>query len=295
MVPRRKQATRFERTIDANQIVGVNFRIARELRGWTQEQTAERLAPHMNGQVLPKTSISAMERVLDRDRRRVFNAQEILAFAQAFDLPVWWFFLPIPNGDGYGLEGTTRDSTYVLSLLLGRAEHMDALRERLTEIGGWADGPERDAVLSEVVGVPSWRHFEETRKLLIREMAQEQAVMGERLFEQMRSMVDQYDALRGLNPVTDDLQEQVYMDWFPSRVYGRTSEMLLGERTYYAAVRPDKAQLPRVTALLARSDLPLEEWVDLEDPEMMRRIRAVYEHWEKQLGDRDIPPSTDRP
>src|SRR5215210_5160443 len=36
-VRRRRKAPEFERTIDANQIVGANFRLARELRGWTQE------------------------------------------------------------------------------------------------------------------------------------------------------------------------------------------------------------------------------------------------------------------
>jgi hypothetical protein len=64
--------------VDANHIVGANFALARALRGWTQEETALRLAPHL-GQVLPKASISAIERVFERDRRRVFDAHEIVA------------------------------------------------------------------------------------------------------------------------------------------------------------------------------------------------------------------------
>ena len=92
---RKRQAPEtFDRTIDANQIVGANFRMARELRGWTQEETARVLAPYL-GLTLPKASISAIERGLDRDRRRVFNAQELVAFSLGFDVPIWWFFLPV--------------------------------------------------------------------------------------------------------------------------------------------------------------------------------------------------------
>jgi hypothetical protein len=59
----------------------------------TQEETAQALEPLL-GQRLPQASISAIERAYDGDRRREFDAQEILAFALAFDLPLIWFFLP---------------------------------------------------------------------------------------------------------------------------------------------------------------------------------------------------------
>jgi transcriptional regulator with XRE-family HTH domain len=82
--------------LDANQVVAYNFRAARELRGWTQEETARRLAPYI-GQELPKASISGIERSFDGERRRFFDAQELVAFSLAFDLPIVWFLLPPPG------------------------------------------------------------------------------------------------------------------------------------------------------------------------------------------------------
>ena len=46
---------------DLNEIVAYNFRAARELRGWTQEETARALE-RLLGQRLPQASISAIER-----------------------------------------------------------------------------------------------------------------------------------------------------------------------------------------------------------------------------------------
>ena len=87
---------------DLNEIVAYNFRAARELRGWTQEETARALEGLL-GQRLPQASISAIERAYEGDRHREFDAHEILAFALAFDLPLVWFFLP-PRGRGRGQE-----------------------------------------------------------------------------------------------------------------------------------------------------------------------------------------------
>ena len=77
------------RVLDANQVVAYNFRAARELRGWTQDHVAYLLAQYL-GQQLPKASISAIERSLEGDRRREFDAQELVAFALTFDLPIVW-------------------------------------------------------------------------------------------------------------------------------------------------------------------------------------------------------------
>ena len=119
----------FQRTIDANQIVGANFRLARELKGWTQEEAARKLAPYL-GQLLPKASISAIERVLDRDRRRVFNAQELLAFAAAFDVPMWWFFLPVPGSENMRLEGVGDRASDLLVYFLGRQDQLEMLKSQ---------------------------------------------------------------------------------------------------------------------------------------------------------------------
>jgi hypothetical protein len=93
-----------EAALDANQIVAWNFRAARELRGWTQEECAVHLAAHL-GHQLPKASISAIERSVESDRRREFDAGELVACARPFDRPVGWFLLPPPELAGHRLAG----------------------------------------------------------------------------------------------------------------------------------------------------------------------------------------------
>ena len=63
---------------DLNEIVAYNFRAARELRGWTQDETPRALEGLL-GQRIPQASISAIERAYEGDRRREFDAHEILA------------------------------------------------------------------------------------------------------------------------------------------------------------------------------------------------------------------------
>jgi hypothetical protein len=77
----------------ANQIVAYNLHRARDLRELTQDQAAARLEPFL-GVRWSRASFSAAERSTESGRTREFTADEILAFARAFDLPVTWFFLP---------------------------------------------------------------------------------------------------------------------------------------------------------------------------------------------------------
>ena len=83
--------------IDLNQVVAYNVREARELRGWTQQDLSLRLEPYL-GQRLTQAGVSAMERAWDGERKREFDAHELLVFALVFDLPIIWFLLP-PPGD----------------------------------------------------------------------------------------------------------------------------------------------------------------------------------------------------
>jgi len=76
-----------------NQVVAFNLARARDLKGWTQEEAAEALAPYL-GSRWSKASFSAAERSLDGERIRQFDADELVAFARAFELPVGWFFMP---------------------------------------------------------------------------------------------------------------------------------------------------------------------------------------------------------
>ena len=65
------------------------------MRDLSQDEAAERLAPHL-GQRWSKTTLSAAERSIDGVRIRNFTADEILAFAKAFDVPVTYFYLAPP-------------------------------------------------------------------------------------------------------------------------------------------------------------------------------------------------------
>jgi hypothetical protein len=137
---------------DLNEIVAYNFRLARELRGWTQEATAEALEPLL-GQRLPQASISAIERAYDGERRREFDAQEVLAFALAFDLPLVWFFLP-PPADHRTLHRTSNIVSELYGLVLGREDQLEPVHERLRQLG--IDEPsEVDRTIENLTGKPS--------------------------------------------------------------------------------------------------------------------------------------------
>lgn len=107
---------------DLNEIVAYNLRRARELRGWTQEEAAAALEPLL-GQRLPQASISAMERAYEGERRREFDAHELLAFALAFDLPLVWFLLP-PPGDHRTLQRTSNTVGELYGLVFGRTDQL---------------------------------------------------------------------------------------------------------------------------------------------------------------------------
>ncbi|MFN2503812.1 MAG: hypothetical protein ABR540_06200, partial [Acidimicrobiales bacterium] len=67
------------RVMTANQVVAYNVIKARALRGWTQEQAAETLAPYL-GVKLSGPSFSALERsALKVDRIKQFSADDLLA------------------------------------------------------------------------------------------------------------------------------------------------------------------------------------------------------------------------
>lgn len=76
-----------------NQIVAYNLTQARQWKSWTQDQAAEALEPYV-GSRWSKANFSAAERSVTGERVRNFDADEIVAFAQAFELPVTFFFMP---------------------------------------------------------------------------------------------------------------------------------------------------------------------------------------------------------
>ncbi len=185
---------------DANQVVAYNFRAARKLRGWTQEEAGRRLAPYL-GQELPKASISGIERSFDGERRRFFDAQELVAFSLAFDLPVVWFLLPPPGAAGYQLAAAGRSLPLLVTLLLGRDDQLGQIAGRMEELRE-ADPQASGHVLAETGGFPpglTWEHFQRSREAALFALVEEGSSEIERLFGDLRRVLARFD---GLSPLS---------------------------------------------------------------------------------------------
>jgi hypothetical protein len=100
MARRRKSVQRPVPAWTPNQIVAHNIARARTLRGWTQDQAADACAAYL-GARLSAASWSAMERSVDGGRVREITADELVAFARAFDLPIGFFLTPPSAWDNH--------------------------------------------------------------------------------------------------------------------------------------------------------------------------------------------------
>lgn len=217
-----------EGTANLNEIVAYNFRRARELRGLTQEEAAVRLEPFL-GQRLRQAGVSAIESAFAGDRRREFDAQEILAFACGFDVPLIWFYLPPPN-DRRRLQGTSDQVNELYQLALGREDQLPALYDRFRELG-MVEPTNDDTILERTYGAPTPRQIDDYRN---------------RRKELLLALLDSH--ADGLDRAADEL--------------GRFFDHLrqVGIRGYVAehandadyAVRPKTASGPRKTASRAR-------------------------------------------
>jgi len=112
-----------------NQIVAHNVAKARTIRGWTQEQAAEALAPYLGGK-LSTASFSALERsAWNVNRIKQFSADEMFALARGFDLPIGFFFTPPPpafdaalSSPEAGMKGL--DPIVLLDAVLGTPDNI---------------------------------------------------------------------------------------------------------------------------------------------------------------------------
>ncbi len=176
--------------VDLNQVVAYNIRAARELRGWTQEEFAERLEYYL-GTRLTQASVSAIERAWDGDRRREFDAHELLIFAMVFDLPILWFLLP-PKGDHRLMRGTTRQVDELLIWLLGRPEQLEPLYARLRELG-LHDPTEAELIVEKLTGQPAgsraWS-YKERRKEMLLALLDQHADSFDTAVEELAKIVD---------------------------------------------------------------------------------------------------------
>jgi transcriptional regulator with XRE-family HTH domain len=215
---------------DLNEIVAYNFRAARELRGWTQEETARALEGLL-GQRLPQASISSIERAYEGDRHREFDAHEILAFALAFDLPLVWFFLPPPR-DHRTLHHTTNIVSELYGIVFGRETQLEPVYERLRQLG--IDEPTQvDRTIENLTGRPSparQHSYRERRKQLLLALLDQYTDEVDRAAEEIGTFFDHLRQVGirglvaerlhdgdyvGLPPVPEELEETQNADKAP--------------------------------------------------------------------------------
>jgi hypothetical protein len=131
-------------TLTPNQVVAYNLPRARMVRGWTQEQAAEALAPYL-GTKWSVANFSAIERSVDGGRIRQFTADDLFAFSRAFRLPIGFFLTPPvddPRTYGIATPDADRDGLDPMELLdaiLGTDETMEVWENEL-KLVGWAAG-----------------------------------------------------------------------------------------------------------------------------------------------------------
>ena len=196
--------------VNLNEVIAYNFRRARELRGLTQDEAAVALEPFL-GQRLTQASISALERSYGGDKRREFDAQEILAFTCAFDVPLMWFFLPPPQ-DARRLQGTSDRVTELYTLALGREDQLDELYARFRELG-MTEPSEVDDTLARVFGAPTaltLRDYRHRRKEMLLALLDDYADKVDATADEMGQFFDHLRkvGIRGL--VAEKLNDHDY-------------------------------------------------------------------------------------
>ena len=160
-----------------NQLVARRIADARVLRGWTQEQAAERLAPFLGTHWSPAT-FSIVERSVDGKRIRQFSADEIVALSRAFDLPVGFWFTPMA-GDEFSNVRTPDEpdgtpAQVVMDALLGSPDGFEVWANELLH---W--GSTMVARYEKATGrVVSTRRSAPDNKLIVEEIARLRAEMA---------------------------------------------------------------------------------------------------------------------
>jgi transcriptional regulator with XRE-family HTH domain len=128
---------KLRRTYSPNQVVALNVARARAMRGWTQEEAAAALSPHL-GLHWSTASFSAVERSIRGTRVKQFSADELVALSRGFGLPIGWFFLPPPPDQDAGLhvpDGKLRGVEFevLLDTILGTPDSLPFWRQALLD------------------------------------------------------------------------------------------------------------------------------------------------------------------
>lgn len=132
----------------ASQVVAHNLTRARQLRSLTQTEVANRLSV-FTGTNWSQATVAQAEGSVLGVRIRQFTANELVALARVFDLPVLYFFVP-PEDGKLGFDAPDSPAKgwpweYLLMLVWGHARNFGAVAERAAP---WAHA-------SAVVTVPA--------------------------------------------------------------------------------------------------------------------------------------------
>jgi transcriptional regulator with XRE-family HTH domain len=139
--------------LSAGNIVAINLRRARELRGLSQAEAGELLGDYLRNSWSPAT-VSAAERSWERGPERSFTANELDGFSRAFRLPLLWFLLPPAREEA---DGRPLPRNWVRRLLWSdSAELQDRVEElardrRAAALAGLMDSAE-DALADALAG-----------------------------------------------------------------------------------------------------------------------------------------------
>lgn len=120
-----------------NEIVCYRVARARQLRGWTQDEAARRLEPFIGGR-LSRASFSAIERAFRGGRVRQFTADDLVALARCFQLPIGWFLTPPPRYEDITIRTPDDpknglDPLALIDLVLGTPETLEQWAVALVE------------------------------------------------------------------------------------------------------------------------------------------------------------------
>lgn len=123
-----------------NQVVAHNMTKARELRGLTQVEVADRLAL-FTGNKWSQATVAQAEGTVHGGRMRNFTVNEMYALARTFDLPILWFLVPPdPESDVPATGATLADDPTVQDwrrLLLYAVGHRGNYGELAAQSAPW--------------------------------------------------------------------------------------------------------------------------------------------------------------
>jgi hypothetical protein len=160
-----------------NQVTAYNLRRARELSDWTQEEAAERLEPYL-GARWSKATFSVAERSASHeDRIREFTADDIVAFAAVFDLPIEFFFMPPRDVDAIVVPGATETLSpeRLMELATTRQDGrlLELVEDRIADTYRLAHQPVPEAMEDRKARRPTRREQERERARMLRAQQKE--------------------------------------------------------------------------------------------------------------------------